>query len=62
MHINIELRREIREWNHDDYCCWSNGLNEEELYVWIFLHGGERMRRHQEERAACPHEKRNEFS
>lgn len=37
MHINIELRREIREWNHDDYCCWSNGLNEEELYVRIFF-------------------------
>jgi hypothetical protein len=37
MHINIELRREIREWNHDDYCCWSNGLNEEELYVQIFF-------------------------
>jgi hypothetical protein len=54
MHINLELRKEIRE--HSDYCCRSNLLNEEELYVRIFLHGGERMRRHHEERTACLHE------
>ena len=42
MHINIEIRKEIREWNYNDYCCLVQKIKGGIMCFYYFCIGGKR--------------------